>query len=61
MKLTLHKECALRPGFGSRIAFADVAQHRIRQAELLEALAHLFNLRFYTEEATRTVWIEPEG
>ena len=35
MKLTLHKECALRPrflsgpGFGSRIAFADVAQHRI--------------------------------
>ena len=46
---------------GPRIAFADVAQHRIRQAELLEALAHLFNLRFYTEEATRTVWIEPEG
>ena len=67
MTLTLHKECALRPrflsgpGFGSRIAFADVAQHRIRQEELLEALAHLFNLRFYTEEATRTVWIEPEG
>ena len=67
MALTLHKECSLRPrflsapGFGSRIAFADVAQHRIRQAELLEALGHLFNLRFYTEEATRTVWIEPEG
>lgn len=67
MELTLHKECALRPvfhggpGFGSRIAFADVARHRIRQSELLEALAHLFNLRFYTEEATRTVWIEPES
>lgn len=67
MKLTLHKECALRPrflsgpGFGSRVTFADVAQHRIRQAELLEALAHLFNLRFYTEAATRTVWIEPEA
>ena len=57
MALTLHKECSLRPrflsapGFGSRIAFADVAQHRIRQSELLDALAHLFNLRFYTEEA----------
>ena len=66
MSLTLHKECSLRPrflsspGFGSRITFADVAQHRIRQAALLEAVAHLFNLRFYTEEATRTVWIEPE-
>ena len=67
MALTLHMECSLRPrflsapGFGSRIAFADVAQHRIRQSELLDALAHLFNLRFYTEEATRRVWIEPEG
>lgn len=65
MTLTLHKECALRPcfgsgpGFGAQLAFADVAQHRIRQIELLEALAHLFNLRFYTEPATRTVWIEP--
>ena len=67
MSMTLHKECSMKPrflsgpGFGSRITFADVARHRIRQAELLEALAHLFNLRLYTEEATRTVWIEPEG
>ena len=65
MTLTLHEECALRPrfrsgpGFGSAVRFADVAQHRIRQAELLGALAHLFNLRFYTEEATKRVWIEP--
>lgn len=62
MALTLHKECSLRPrflsapGFGSRIAFADVAQHRIRQSELLDALAHLFNLRFYTEEAPLGAW-----
>lgn len=65
MSVTLHKECSLQPvfrsgpGFGSRIRFADVAQHRIRQAELLRALAHLFNLRFHTDEATRTVRIEP--
>ncbi len=65
MALTLHKECSLRPcflsspGYGSVLRFADVAQHRIRQSELLEALAHLFNLRFYTEEATRRVFIEP--
>lgn len=65
MSITLHKECSLRPrfrsspGFGSRIHFADVAQHRIRQIELLEAVAHLFNLRFYTEEQAHRVWIEP--
>ena len=65
MTLTLHKECSLRPrflsgpGFGSNIVFEDVARHSIRQAEVLEALIHLFNLRIFTEEATRTVWIEP--
>lgn len=65
MSLTLHKECSLQPrfssapGYGSAITFADVARHRIRQSELLEALQHLFNLRFHTEQATRTVRIEP--
>ncbi len=65
MSLTLHKECSLRPifgsgpGFGSPITFADVAQHRIRQSELLRALAHLFNLRFLSDERSRRVWIEP--
>lgn len=65
MKLTLHKECSLRPrfltgpGFGSTVTFADVARHRVRQSALLEAVGHLFNLRFYTEEEARTVWIEP--
>ena len=65
MMLTLHKECSLRPlfrsapAFGSTLRFKDVAQLRIRQAELLRALAHLFNLRFYTDEATKTLYIEP--
>lgn len=65
MTLTLHKECSLRPlfrtspGFGSNLRFKDVAQLRIRQAELLRAATHLFNLRFYTDEATKTVYIEP--
>lgn len=67
MKITLHKECSLRPlfqagpTFGQSIKFYDVARHNIRQSELLEALAHLFNLRFFTEEETRTVWIDPES
>lgn len=66
MQITLHKECSLRPLFrpgptqGSTVAFADILRRDIRQADLLEALAHLFNLRFFTEPETRTVWIEPE-
>jgi hypothetical protein len=65
MSLTLHKECSLRvdfrsgPGYGAWLTFADVAQHRIRQAELLKALAHMYNLRFYTDEAIRKVYVEP--
>lgn len=65
MSLTLHKECSLRtrfvssPGHGSTIHFADVACHNVRQSALLEALQHMFNLRFHTEEATDTVRIEP--
>lgn len=65
MSLTLHKETSLRPrflagpGFGSTVAFEDVARHSIRQAEVIKALIHLFNLKIFTEQSTKTVWIEP--
>lgn len=65
MRLSLHKDCSLRPlflaapGYGSRMTFADVTRFRIRQSTLLEALAHLFNLRFYTDEELREAIIEP--
>lgn len=66
MSLSLDASCSLRPcftgapGLGSSVQFAQVAQHPIRQSVFLEALCHLFNLRIYTEERTRTVHIEPE-
>lgn len=65
MKLTLDKRCSLRPcflsapGYGATLTFNDVARHRIRQSELLKAVAHLFNLRFLTDETTATVRMEP--
>lgn len=65
MRLTLHKETSLRtcfvtgPGYGAPVTFADVTHHGFRQSALLEALAHMFNLRFLTEAATRRVWVEP--
>ena len=36
-----------------------MARHEIRQAELLRALAHLFDLRFHTDEQLKRVYIEP--
>lgn len=65
MTLTLDRSCALqplfsgRPGFGEVLGFGDVARHEVRPIELLRAVGHLFNLRFYTEEPARKVWIEP--
>ncbi len=65
-RLTLRKECSVRtrfgsgPGFGSPLAFADVARHdNLRQIEVLEALAHLFNLRFRSDGERRIVQVEP--
>lgn len=65
MTLKLHKECSLRPvfssslGLGSPLKFADVAQHRVRQSEFIDAIGHLFNLKFYTDEVNKTVYMEP--
>lgn len=56
---TLRPYFSSRPGFGSRIAFADIAGHGLRQIELLEALAHLFNWRFFTDEERKRVRVEP--
>lgn len=65
MALTLHKECRLRPcfsarpGYGETVRFGDVARHPIRQTVLFEALQHLFNLRFLTDEVRKCLRIEP--
>ena len=48
-----------RPGVGSTLSFEAIARHGIRQSELLAALGHLFNLRFFTDEEEKRVCIEP--
>lgn len=66
MRFTLREGTMLRPVFGGRpgygeaLAFADMAHGDVRQIELLEAVAHLFNLRFWTDEAMHRVYVEPE-
>ena len=65
MKLTLLPGTTLRPiftsaiGYGSVLEFADVAQIDARQGALLDAVRQMFNLRFYTDERLKTVYIEP--
>lgn len=66
MRFTLHKECSLRPlfsaapAYGAELATADICRHDIRQIELIEAVQHLFNLRFFTDERAKRVFIEPD-
>lgn len=63
MNFTISRRCRLRPcfssapGYGAALAFDDVARHEIRQAELLRALAHLFDLRFHTDEQLKRVYM----
>ena len=65
MEMTLYKTTRLRSVFmphpceGQSISFADVAAHRIRQIELMNALKQMFNLYFYTDTLTKTIYIEP--
>lgn len=65
MKFTIGRKTTVRPillphpGLGSKINFPDVAAHQIRQFKLLEAIAHLYNFRFYTDFVNKIVYAEP--
>lgn len=64
-QMTLHAGCSVTPvfggivGYGQEAKFTDVANIDISQGELLNAIAHLFNLRFYSHEPTKSLYIEP--
>lgn len=65
MSLTILPGTTLRPiftsgvGYGSVLRFEDIAHHNIRQAQLLDAVRHMFDLRFFTDERRKIVYIEP--
>ena len=64
-QMTLHARCSVTPvfsgsaGYGEKLKFPDIANVDISQAELLEAVAQMFNLRFYSHEPTKSLYIEP--
>ncbi|MDR0954749.1 MAG: hypothetical protein LBM20_05140 [Rikenellaceae bacterium] len=47
------------PEPGALIAFASLFAHETTQMEFIEAIIHLFGLHFYTDEQTKTLYIEP--
>ncbi len=47
------------PGSGSNIEFADVAQHDMTQGTFIEAIRHLFNLRLFTDNEARVIYVDP--
>ncbi len=63
--LTLAAGCSVTPvfsgapGYGEHIEFEDVANIDISQMELLEAIAHMFNLRIYSHRPTKQLYVEP--
>lgn len=64
-RITLSTECRMQPlfsaslGYGSQVDGLTVLQHDFSQAQLIEAVQQMFNLRIVTHQPSRTVWIEP--
>lgn len=65
MTLTILPGTTMRPvftstiGYGSWLTFEDVAHIEVRQGVLLDVVRQMFNLRFFTDERLKVVYIEP--
>ena len=64
-QLTLHAGCSVTPifggvpAYGDKLTFSDIANIDVSQSEVLEAVAHLFNLRICSHAPTKMLYIEP--
>ena len=65
LRLTLHAGCSITPvfggivGYGDRVVFEDIANHDISQADIIDAIAKMFNLCIYTHNRSKSIYIEP--
>ena len=63
--LTLNPGCSITPifggvpGYGERLRFEDIANHDISQADLLNSVMQMFNLRLYTHKPSKSLYVEP--
>lgn len=66
MNFKLHKQTTVRPVFaqypseGTTVEFYDIAAHDANCLDLINAVKHMFNLLFYTDNITKQVLIEPK-
>lgn len=64
-QLTLHPGCSITPvfggtvGYGKQVMFEDVAHHDIRNSDVVNAVAQMFNLCIYTHRPSKTIYVEP--
>ncbi|MFI3301880.1 MAG: hypothetical protein SNH35_06675 [Rikenellaceae bacterium] len=64
-EFTLLKETCItpyfykHPGVNAFISFEDIAQHDKYQASLVKSIAHMYNLRFWTDDTNKMVYVEP--
>lgn len=63
--VTLSAECRLRPifsptaAFGTKLDFGSVAAVDAQLIDVVKAVQQMFNLRIYTDESSRRVYVEP--
>lgn len=64
-RVQLSAECRMRPVFsatpalGSKLTFADVAAHDAQLIDVVEAVQQMYNLRIFTDESSRKVYMVP--
>ncbi|MBR5333570.1 MAG: hypothetical protein IKV33_02415 [Alistipes sp.] len=64
-RVRLSDECRMRPIFsatpalGSKLTFGDVAAHDVQLIDVVEAVQQMYNLRIFTDEASKRVYVEP--
>lgn len=49
---------AAYPGYGSHVEFSDLMCHDLRQSKLVESVMQLFNLRIYSDNVEKVVYID---
>ena len=65
MEITLSTACSLRPyfssvpGYGSLVTLQDITHDNIWLIEVVDAICKMFNLVIFTDETTKSVYIEP--
>lgn len=49
------------PALGSIFTLQDIMKHDVLQSKLIESIAHMYDLRFYTDPIERKVYIESDS